>query len=236
MVTVPPPSQPPQPAAPADGLTGTGTAHLLPPGFALSHCEPADIPGLVDVYISAFQGGNYMYWWAPTPKMRAWNGERFADPAKTQFRVVDKATVRLVPHSRWEVLAEGMRGAGMRVKRVGTEKKKKRTGGERPDVPEDMDVELYQHQPSHTNNGPGIDKAQQQCRTTDTPSASSQVHLRGGCLSESVDQDFVYYSGTSAPRPAPPVARPTRAEFPPSYRRQIRELDVKFSVTAGGDD
>ncbi|RYP54859.1 hypothetical protein DL768_000423 [Monosporascus sp. mg162] len=150
------------------------------PGFALSRCEPADIPGMVDVYISAFQDGDYVYWRAPTPKMRAWNGERFvrrfADPAESHPRSSTR-----------------------------------RPGGS---------SRTREQQPSHTNNDPGIDKAQQQCQTTDTSSASSQVHLRGGCLSESGDPDFVYYLGTSAPRPAPPVARPTRAGFPPSYRRR----------------
>ncbi|RYP71465.1 hypothetical protein DL771_004832 [Monosporascus sp. 5C6A] len=179
MATVPPPSQPPQPAGPADGLTGTDTAHLLPPGFALSRCRAADIPGMVNVYISAFQGGDYAYWWAPTPKMRAWNGERFArrftDPAEAQFKVVDEATGRLVAYSRW-VLPKGMRGAGMKIEGVGarvqesgpgngngkeeeeeqgkkdqvitaseelTEKKRRRTGDEHPDIPDGIDVELY---------------------------------------------------------------------------------------------
>ncbi|RYO91081.1 hypothetical protein DL766_003355 [Monosporascus sp. MC13-8B] len=77
-----------------------------------------------------------------------------------------------------------------------------------------------EQQPSHTNNGPGVGKVQQQCQTTDTPSASSQVHLRGGCLSESVDRDFVYYLGTSAPRPAAPIVRPTSVGLPPSYSRR----------------
>ncbi|RYP73508.1 hypothetical protein DL769_004222 [Monosporascus sp. CRB-8-3] len=349
MATVPPPSQSPQPAAPADGLTGTGTAHLLPPGFVLSRCEPADVPEMVDVYISAFQGGDYVYWWAPTPKMRAWNRERFArrfaDPAEAQFKVVDEATGRLVAHSRW-VLPKGMRGAGVRVEGVrmrvqesgpgdgngkeegekkdpvlaaseGQTEKKRRTGDEHPDVPEGTDVELYreffdgvtragekwgaseklelsllctdpayhgrgigaalvkhvleiadaegvevfldalplarplyvrmgfavvdkiefplarartdrdivlspstEQQPSHTDNDPGMDKALQQYQTTDIPSASSQVHLRGGCLSESDDQRYVYYLAPSAPRPALPAARPTRAQLPPSYRRR----------------
>ncbi|RYP25123.1 hypothetical protein DL765_000004 [Monosporascus sp. GIB2] len=168
MATVRPPPQPPQPAAPANGLTCTGTAHLLPPGFALSRCEPADIPDMVDVYISAFQGGDHVYWWAPTPKMRAWSREdfarHFADPAEAQFKVVDEATGRLVACSRW-VLPKGMRGAGVRVQESGSgigngkeeeegtkdraitasegqTEKKERAGDEYPDVPEGMDVEL----------------------------------------------------------------------------------------------
>ncbi|RYP91426.1 hypothetical protein DL770_002471 [Monosporascus sp. CRB-9-2] len=202
MVTVPSSSQPPQPAAPADGLRGTGTAHLLAPGFALSHCEPADIPGLVDVYISGFQGGNYVYWRTPTPTMRAWNGERFArrfaDPAKAQFKVVDEETGRLVPRSRrvapghgnGQEEEEGKKDQVITASEGQTEKKK-RTGDEHPDVPEGMDVEFYreffdgvtragekrgaseklamatpsspsaEQQPSHTNNDPGADKAQQ---------------------------------------------------------------------------
>ncbi|RYO92718.1 hypothetical protein DL764_008094 [Monosporascus ibericus] len=104
-------------------------------------------------------------------------------------------------------------GAGMKASSVGLDGNRitGRLAGDSPST---------EQQSSHTNYDPRIHEAQQQCQTTDTPSASSRVHLRGGSLSESGDQEFVYYSGTSAPHPAPPVARPTRAELPPSYRRR----------------
>ena len=133
---------------------------LLPPGFTLRRCAPQDTPRLVEVYVDAFVGGDFTYWWGPAAAMRTWNIERFSrrfrDPSEALFKVVadnDDGSVggegRIVAHTRW-VLPKGMRGEGLRMGQEirgggteGAEMGEVGSGNEHPDLPEGVDAELY---------------------------------------------------------------------------------------------
>lgn len=143
----------------------------LPPGLSLRSCTPEDVPHLVDVYINAFSGGDFAYWWGSVPAMRTWNMERFLrrfrDPREAMFKIVaneaseesgkaddkggEKGGERIVAHTRW-VLPEGIKGSGLREERdfggsgegrQDVQEDKERKGDEHPDVPDGVDVELY---------------------------------------------------------------------------------------------
>ncbi|KAI1774907.1 acyl-CoA N-acyltransferase [Hypoxylon cercidicola] len=82
---------------------------LLPPGFTLSRCTPADAPGMTSVYMNAFPAGSdFTYWWPRSvDAMRAWQADRIrswlANPRVRAFKVVDQATSRLVAFAKWDL-------------------------------------------------------------------------------------------------------------------------------------
>ncbi|KAI1136968.1 acyl-CoA N-acyltransferase [Hypoxylon sp. FL0543] len=95
---------------------------LLPPGFTMSRCAPADVPGMTAVCeyqfyydMRAFPPGSpFTFWWAPSvDTMREWHANRirvrFADPSTHQFKVVDDATGAVVAFAKWDPPA-GLRG------------------------------------------------------------------------------------------------------------------------------
>ncbi|KAI1079512.1 acyl-CoA N-acyltransferase [Whalleya microplaca] len=78
----------------------------LQPGLTLSRCTPADVQGMASVFLAAFAGSDFTYWWSPSlPAMRAWNTARFAarfrDPRTQQFKVVDDASGDVVAFAKW---------------------------------------------------------------------------------------------------------------------------------------
>lgn len=117
------------------GKTATPTTpappphRLPPPGFTIRRCDPAtDIPRMVDIYLRAFAGGEYVYWWGPVEAMRAWSEARFAlwfhNPAMAVFKVVDESEEgggnKLAAFAAW-VLPAKMRGPGFRAEVVSSQ-------------------------------------------------------------------------------------------------------------------
>lgn len=117
------------------GKTATPTTpappphRLPPPGFTIRRCDPAtDIPRMVDIYLRAFAGGEYVYWWGPMEAMRAWSEARFAlwfhNPAMAVFKVVDESEEgggnKLAAFAAW-VLPAKMRGPGFRAEVVSSQ-------------------------------------------------------------------------------------------------------------------
>ncbi|KAI0531746.1 hypothetical protein GGR58DRAFT_492644 [Xylaria digitata] len=79
---------------------------ILPPGFTMSRCTPADVQGMNEVYMDAFSNSEYTYWWGPSAAMWSWSAERirrrFADAGTQQFKVVDDTNGTIVAWAKWD--------------------------------------------------------------------------------------------------------------------------------------
>ncbi|KAI0870824.1 hypothetical protein GGS24DRAFT_492716 [Hypoxylon argillaceum] len=80
---------------------------ILPPGFTMSRCTPADVQGMNEVcHMDAFSGSEYTYWWGPISAIWSWSEERirrrFGDPGTQQFKVVDDTNGAIVAWAKWD--------------------------------------------------------------------------------------------------------------------------------------
>ncbi|KAI2609439.1 uncharacterized protein GGS25DRAFT_520232 [Hypoxylon fragiforme] len=138
-------------------------SELLPSGFTLSRCTPADTPGMTSVckylyilftFMKAFpQNSAFTYWWAPSlPVMHAWQSSRiagrFQDRSTQQFKVVDENVnpPAVVAFAKWDPPTAGMKG--LREGFVVYDGREEGRGGKKQTTqllapPEGADEELY---------------------------------------------------------------------------------------------
>ncbi|KAI2611954.1 hypothetical protein GGR54DRAFT_616613 [Hypoxylon sp. NC1633] len=132
---------------------------LLPPGFAMSRCVPADAPGMTEIFMKAFPAGSdFTFWWSPSiTVMRTWHqariAGRFADPNTQQFKVVDESTGNIVAWAKWDPprSMEGLRAGfvtygedGRPVEQLARQKGEGEYKAKKLSAPEGADEKLYE--------------------------------------------------------------------------------------------
>ncbi|KAI1767832.1 hypothetical protein GGR53DRAFT_480876 [Hypoxylon sp. FL1150] len=131
---------------------------LLPPGFTLARCTPADDAAITSVYMRAFPAGSdFTYWWPRNvDNMRTWQASRIrgwlANPRMRQFKVVEEATGKMVAFTTWDLpMSRSLNGLdGGLGKQAPEEEGEQREGETEAETkkdaraPEDCNMEVYE--------------------------------------------------------------------------------------------